>query len=586
MSRKNRQRARPAAYQSALGASLKNTTQDQAILVKANTASAKPPRSNPRGIPPNESALTRQERYNELVYSLLRPPFKPQPTMAFDEVRLRYGAPLTLGAPASLRESERERLNQTLENVGIFDAVRSSLLEHTAELGQSPASYFMGYATLQNISQNAMMRACVQTVADDITKKWIDITGGDEQDKTKVEKLDRLQKQYHLQHLFNRAAAMVGYFGGAFIFIDTGVPDEDLHLPLAFNQQSAELVPGISLRFVLVDPVNVTPADYNCDNPLRPDYMKPRSWWVLGKKVHSSRLIPLYCNAPPTLLKPSYNFLGIPQAQLLWDYIIHHNKSRITLNNLLEKISLLVFKTDTDSIFAMADGIRQFELKMSAMSRFRNNDSVMTCDKEREDIANVQTSIAGATDIVRQNLELVAAINRTPAVKLLGLSPSGFNATGESDITNYYDHVRSQQEHYRDAIDKCLKAISLVHLEGGIDSSISFEFIELAVDNDAARSMNANTRMQMFSTALNSQVISADEMRQAVKNDPDMRLDFLTGDAPDEESQDMDGDEDMIGGGGMTSMGGMMLPQQTKQASPVQQPNDDASKYTVAEVFS
>ena len=67
----------------------------------------------------------------------------------------------------------------------------------------------------------------------------------------------------------------MGYMGGAFIFIDTGAEGEDLALPLRISSLSAEMSEGMALRFTLVDPVNVTPGDYNASNPLWPDYMRP-----------------------------------------------------------------------------------------------------------------------------------------------------------------------------------------------------------------------------------------------------------------------------------------------------------------------
>ena len=76
---------------------------------------------------------------------------------------------------------------------------------------------------------------------------------------------------------------------------------------------------------------------------------------------------------------------------------------------------------------------------------------------------------------MRQSLEILAALNRTPAVKLLGISPSGFNATGESDIRNYYDYITSQQEKVlRNGIRTVLNCLQL-HLHGKIDSSVTFD---------------------------------------------------------------------------------------------------------------
>ena len=358
---------------------------------------------------------------------------------AFDslgKVREAFRLPVTMGAP----KEEREALDMAFDAAGGYSTIFESLQQHAYDMGQFPVTSFIGYGALQQIAQNGMIRACVQTVADDITREWIEVKGGDGTPQEDVHRLeDLLESKYHLKELFHSVAATVGYMGGAFIFIDTGAEGEDLSLPLRISSLSAEMSEGMALRFTLVDPVNVTPGDYNASNPLRPDYMQPKWWWVLGQKVHTSRMIPVFDNPPPLLLRPSYNFLGIPQAQILWDYVLHWNECRIYTADLLKKISLLVMQTDTQAIFGTPGGVQSFDIRMQALQRYRANNSVFVCDKQDEQVSNVQTSTAGCTDIVRQSLEMIAAINRTPAVKLLGISPSGFNATGESDLKNYYD---------------------------------------------------------------------------------------------------------------------------------------------------
>ena len=473
------------------------------------------------------------ENYHDYARQINAIGSTPRKQYTMEEVKELFSLPQTMGAPQGVRE----QFNLAFDAAGGFTGVFNTLNGHTHDLGQVQFNAFMGYGALMNVAQNGMIRACVQTVADDITKKWIAIVGGEEEDKERVDELTDLIKQYRLQAVFHEAVTMVGYYGGAFLFIDTGAADEDLALPLAVTENSAELNSDTELSFRVVDPCNVTPCQYNCDNPLAADYMKPRMWYVLGRRVHASRLLALYDNEPPTLLKPAYNFLGIPRAQILWDYVMHWNEARTYTNDLLKKISLLVVKTDTDQIFAMQDGIRMFDLKIAALQRFRDNNSIYVCDKEREDVSNVQTSLAGATDIVRQSLENVAAINRTPAVKLLGISPSGFNATGESDITNYYDHIRSQQELYRRHIERCINIIQLVHY-GNIDPTVTFEFEELSAENDNTKATTAATRMQMLLAAQQNQVLSAQEVRDAIRNDKLYALDFLSEAAPDEEEHD------------------------------------------------
>ena len=136
---------------------------------------------------------------------------------------------------------------------------------------------------------------------------------------------------------------------------------------------------------------------------------------------------------------------------------------------------------------------------------------------------------------------MIAAINRTPAVKLFGISPSGFNATGESDIRNYNDHIRSQQELFRPAIQKCLEVIQLNEF-GDIDPMITFEFNELNLDNESSQAMNFNSRVTALAALKDRNAISAEEMRQAVRNEDASHLSFLSDELPEPEEGELETD--------------------------------------------
>lgn len=476
----------------------------------------------------------------ELQSQLLIP---PRTACAFDSVeavKKAFSLPVSLGT----NEENRLAMDEAFDSAGGYGAIYESLTSHAYDLGQYPMTSFVGYGVLQQIAQNGMIRAAVSTVADDMSKKWISFKGSDDNAELLADLEKISEKRYHLSKIFHDAFTTCGYMGGAFIFIDTGA--EDLTTPLMINSKSAELTENTPLKFVVVDPVNVSPAGYNAINPLKSDYMLPREWYVLGRKVHASRLIRIVDNEPPVLLRPSYNFLGIPQAQILWDYVLHFNDCRTYTANLLRKLSLLVVKTDTDAVLSDPDGIARMDAKMQMLGRYRDNDSVFVCDKDNEDVTNVQTTISGTTDIVKQCLEMICAINRTPAVKLLGISPSGFNATGESDLKNYYDHISAKQALHRDAIERCLRAIQLVEY-GAIDNDITFEFKPLDVDNAASVAMTAQTRVGSWGQLVDRQIISAEELRQAVKKDPDIGLDFIDEQMPDmpqnDEQEDFKSDD-------------------------------------------
>lgn len=494
-------------------------------MTRQNPKPATPRKPEPRRISPSAEA------------DLRVPPYRgPVGFATIEEAMAAYQPPVTANGPSALAEDCADGIAGVL----------GGLVDHAAELGQYPTTSFVGYGVLQQISQNAMIRTCIQVVADDCTREWIEVKGGDETDPETLSKLGDAVQRFKLQRLWTDAIAMMGYMGGALIYIDTGTDDPEV--PLRVAADSAELQKGGHLKFVLVDPVNVSPGEYNASDPLRADFMKdPIYWLVMGRRVHHSRLIILRDNLPPTLLRPAYNFLGIPQAQLLWDYVLHWNGARVAAADILDKLNLMVFQTSVSDLLSAPGGVAQLDSKMLALTRYRSNDSVMVCDKTDEDLKNVTLTISGVTDVARQALEFVAAVNRTPAVKLLGISPSGFNATGESDIRNYYDHIRSKQELLRDGIQRALDCIQL-HTAGELDPSITFEFNRLGADDAASDAQTTAAKVGYLNTLLQGNVISAEEARQVVRQDPRAGLDFLGEELPEmDEGSDVAGGDDLAG---------------------------------------
>ncbi len=306
------------------------------------------------------------------------------------------------------------------------------------------------------------------------------------------------------------------------------------YVPLRLNPEQTQYVPSpeiFSGDFFIpsrsIDPVNVFPGDYNSVDPLAADYYRPRTWYILGRKVHASRLLRVVPNEAPLLYRPNYNFLGIPQAQILWDYVLHFQENRDAENRLLNKFSTLVFKTDMSDIFNGARNLEQLDLRMQILARNRSNDGVLAIDRESEDVIKIETPLSGVSDIVRQSLEIVAALNRTPAVKLLGISPSGFNATGESDIRNYYDHIASQQEKVLRPVIQSLLDVLEVHLWGETDPDIHFEFAPLSETDDVTRATSMQTRVNTLTALLDRDVLSPEEVRRVLIEDPDSGLNDL-----------------------------------------------------------
>lgn len=420
-------------------------------------------------------------------------------------IRRQYGVPLT-----NAGESVKVAMDAALETSGHFNAVRNAV----ASGGIDAYPQFLGYAYLSGLQQNGFIRAGVEGLADDMTARFIELirtSDIENNDDDKINKINEYLNAFQIKELFNKAAALCGYFGGCLIYVDTD--DEDL-LSALDEKSLNHSIKG----YVLIEPINVYPGRYNSTNPLRADYFIPETWFVLGQEVHASRLLYLAADEVNMLLKPAYNFFGIAPAQIAADSVSHFIKDREAASRLLHKYSLLVFKTDMGSALYSGNPEELYS-RVKVLADFRDNNSVIIIDKEDEDIVTVTTSLAGVTDVVRLSLELMPIMFRQPLTKFLGISPGGMNATGESDENNWNEYVLSQcEKQLRKPVKRLLELIQY-DLFGEVDECIDFIF-QVQSSNDEVKEINNNKiKADTYVQLTTAGIISPEEARKALAED-------------------------------------------------------------------
>lgn len=395
---------------------------------------------------------------------------------------------------------------------------------------------FMGYSALSLLQQNGLIKACIDTIADEMTREFIEIKkDGETEEDDEVKIIKDMFQKHQIRELFNRAIRANEVFGGCMIFIDTGASDDELLMPLHIAEWSEEI--KRFRRFQLIEPINVFPGVYNSIDPTKKDYFEPQTWFVLGKRVHTSRLIKLRTSNLWQVLKPAYNFFGVPHAQILIDYVLHFQKCRVATANAATKFSRTILKTDMQSLLVANNGAEQLRTRLAILSD-TNNDGMTGIDFEGEDIAQVNMPLAGLTDITWQGLEMLCVVNKSPAVKTLGVSPSGFSATGDSDFKNWYDHVRSkQQKDIGDQVKTCLRIMQIVAL-GRVDPSITFDFAQLSTEDEAKIAEVNKINTQSVVLAYDANMIDQHEGAQLLRDLPKSIFaslgDVNPGDLPDE----------------------------------------------------
>ena len=314
-------------------------------------------------------------------------------------------------------------------------------------------SKFMGYAFLSYLSQDAMINNGITIMADELTRKWGKCTSTNERNEEELKKIDEKLEELNAKHRFRESAIYTGFFGGCLMYIDLrkadgSEPDDaELELPLYIegkDELNKAKLKGMKLVGLKpIEPINISPAEFNSIDPKQDNFYKPNHFYVLGKKIHRSRFLYFADLIPPMVLKPVYMFFGIPLAQLAFDYVQDFYSNKDAVSKIVKKFSLLTFKIDTQNL--LKNGETGVQERIATMAKYRDNDSVFIVDINEEDVAQINTPLTGLKEIWYANLELLPVIFKMPVTKLLQTSPSGFNATGEYDMRSYYDSINTKQ---------------------------------------------------------------------------------------------------------------------------------------------
>lgn len=230
-------------------------------------------------------------------------------------------------------------------------------------------------------------------------------------------------------------------WGGTFIGANDG--QEDMAIP--FNPRGVSEV----LHFVSLDARDVTPGEKYQD-PLDPRYGRPEFWRLVadgvrtGDLIHQSRFIewPGAMTARRTrkaqqgkdssVLQRAYGPLR--SAANVWG----------ATESLMQESSVGVFKIkDLISIIA-EDGLSTLRARMEAADMGKSTIRSLLIDQD-ESYERVQSGVEGIANVVDRAWQFCSAAARMPMTVLFGRSPAGMNATGESDIRQWYDQLKTYQ---------------------------------------------------------------------------------------------------------------------------------------------
>lgn len=289
-----------------------------------------------------------------------------------------------------------------------------------------------------------------------LAKKIVDIPAQDmfrawrswQAEEDQIEQLEKAEKSLGLQGKLLRAKKLARLYGECHLYFDLG---EDPSLPV-----NPERVRKGALRFVTLLTHRQVQAGEMDQDPLSTTFGLPLWYVVVGSKqgdvrIHPSRLITLTGVARPDVEefgRFAGGRLGDSSLTALMEAVKQFDGVAANINSLVYEAKIDVISVAGLTTHIAGNPTEEQKLlsryRLAAMAK--GNNGMLILDKDNEAYEQKSFQFAALADIMDRYAQNSAGGADIPMTRLFGRSPGGMNATGDSDLRNYYDRISSDQE--------------------------------------------------------------------------------------------------------------------------------------------
>jgi phage-related protein (TIGR01555 family) len=281
----------------------------------------------------------------------------------------------------------------------------------------------------------------VTKVADDMTRNWITIENDEENQITK--ELKRLKSQT----AFNEAIDWQRLYRGGIIVM--GLMDgRKLWQPINKNNiRGIEWLKVYSAARINIDSTMIV-KDSKSEYYEDVEIFNVRKITGSEIKIHRSRCLVFKGEPVPDTSRyvtTDNLYWGMSALQSIFNQVKNYGATEQGVVNLLLEAVIGIFKLHNLPELLSEGNEERFYTIMETINASKSLiNSVMLGPKDEFD--RNAANMSGIPDIIDRFQMNLSAVTGIPVTLLFGRSPAGQNATGDSDLRNYYDMIDSRQE--------------------------------------------------------------------------------------------------------------------------------------------
>lgn len=295
-------------------------------------------------------------------------------------------------------------------------------------------SSMFGYQELEAAYQtNWIARQIVDIPADDMTREWRTIKCQDA-DIIRQEE-DRLD----LQSCVNEALTWSRLYGGSAILPITNQDLESKFRPELIKKGGVQ-------RLLVFDRWDLIPHSINTWDVLAENYLMPEYYTLYqgSQKIHWSHLIRFSGAKIPRRQRVLLQGWGDSELRKCLEDIKDTVAAKDGIAELMQSANLDVITREGLAEDLSTDQESKIIERYTLFDQMKSIINTALLDGD-EKLDRITLNLSGIAPVLETFMVWISGAADIPATRLFGRSAAGLNATGEGDLKNYYDSIRSQQ---------------------------------------------------------------------------------------------------------------------------------------------
>lgn len=394
------------------------------------------------------------------------------------------------------------------------------------------------------------IRRIIDLPAGDMTREWFEVNGDTDGDIVRF--LETIKARQNTM----KALKLASTFGGSVVLI--GIDDgSNLEDPVRENTIKKVEFLRVYDRFRVTWTTNNLYSD-----PEHPKFGTPELYdispitqgTVEPFKVHETRLLIFDGVDVPDRTRDQNQGWGDSVIQAIFQDVSNLTGSYFATRNIVDDFIQTIIKIDNlqELIADGQDAVVKKRLEILDLGRHLIHTMMLDT---REDYAKHASSVSGLSDLLVEFQKALSAVVGMPMTLLMGQSPGGLNATGESDIRQWYDKIASRQENeLKPELEKLIRYIMLSRegpTKGREIEDWSIEFNPLWQPTQKEIVDTRKVQSEIDSSYINQGVLMPEEVRESRFGGDDYSIetgiseDFdMSGGREPEDDDDEDDDDD------------------------------------------